>query len=239
MKKVIFLVAALMAVFSGIAAVSAFEGHAIDIKAHVENALGVEKYEWDLGVRFPQQVIEDDLTFGLSESFLANKYLSSVDYKLAWELKSRGQATICKPVLGTNPLTAPYYQALNPYLTMSLLNSTGTVDATKVNLVPAEGEAIFWATGFLTKTCAGPVPKSCEIIHLKFSVPVFDGYYNAITDATFKPGNWVFGSIPASKYCLEDETICGKTMQVPHADLGIVLKIQVTGYQTHATPCAN
>lgn len=242
MKKVIFIVAALMAVFSGVAAVSAYEGHLVDIKAHVENALGVETDEWDLGTVFPQEIIESDLVFGLSESFLAQEAVSDVTYKLCWELKpapldGEGEPTICKPLTFEDAAGALtyYYQPLNPYLEILMSSDgDGIIAGADTKAVPAEGQAICWGTGeMLIIPGTDPLEGDfCDWVHLKFHVPVFEDYYNSITDAGLQP-DWTYSMIDADDYCLVEETICGKTMEVPHADLGINLKIQVTNIVRH------
>jgi hypothetical protein len=230
-KKVLLLVSALLIVFSGVAAVSAYEGHLVNIKVHVENALAVETYEWDLGTRFPQERVESDLRFGLSESFQEQSRVSQVDYKLCWELKpaptdnETGNITICNPYMNM------YYQPLNPYLTMSV-DSDGDSITGNTTDVPAPGEAVCWGQGTLFSIPGSPGQGDlCDFVHLSYSVPVFEGYYNEITDVP--PPGWVYGMIDADNYCLVEETVCNFTTLVPHADLGIDLKIQVTSIVDH------
>ena len=231
MKKVLLLVSALLIVFSGVAAVSAYEGHLVNIKAHVENAIAVETYEWDLGTWFPQEKLESDLRFGLSESFLDQDRVSEVNYKLCWELKDApvddaGNITICKPYMGK------YYQPLNPYLVMSLGVDGNDFVTGNTSAIPGEGQAVCWGEGQLYNVPELPAEGDiCDIVHISFSVPVFEGYYNEITDVW--PANWAFGMIMADDYCLVEETICGFTQDVPNADLGIDLKIQVTSIVAH------
>jgi len=231
-KKVLLLVSALLIVFSGVAAVSAYEGHLVNIKVHVENALAVETYEWDLGTRFPQEKVESDLRFGLSESFLAQDRVSEVDYKLCWELKpaptdnETGNITICNPYMGK------YYQPLNPYLTMSLGVDGNDSITGDTAAIPGEGQAVCWGQGTLYSIPGSPGEGDlCDFVHLSYSVPVFEGYYNAITDVP--PAGWVYGMIEEENYCLVEETVCNFTTLVPHADLGIDLKIQVTSIVEH------
>lgn len=64
-------------VFSGVAAVSAYEAHVINITAEVENALtvsGGEGDHWDLGTIFPQEFFTTHYTVSLSQSFLDQKW---------------------------------------------------------------------------------------------------------------------------------------------------------------------
>lgn len=77
MKKVILFIAALVMVFSGVAAVSAYEAHIINVTATVENAISVtggEGDHWALGTIFPQEYFSTHYTVGLSGSFLDQKW---------------------------------------------------------------------------------------------------------------------------------------------------------------------
>ena len=230
MKKVLLLVSALLIVFSGVAAVSAYEGHLVNIKAHVENALAVETYEWDLGTVFPQEIMESDLMFGLSESFLAQDRVSQVNYKLCWELKPiPDDVEVCSSYMDDGV----YYTPLNPYLIVSLGvdgNDSVTGDPTAI---PGEGQAVCWGEGTLYNIPDLPAEGDiCDFVHIAFHVPVFEGYYNAITDDGVVP-EWNYGMIMEEDYCLVPEDVCGFTQDVPHADLGIDLKIQVTDIVQH------
>jgi hypothetical protein len=235
MKKILFLAAVLLVVFSGVSAVSAYEGHLIDIKAHVENAIGVNTIELNMGTVFPQEVFEAQIPFGLSQSFMSSNQLrlSSVNYELAWELKPGVGAT---PLTSANPLyLGSYYEPLNPFLKVTSLDGTFTTNG-NVNTVPAPGAAVVFATGQLTKIWpSGYNTQSMDYVHLTFSVPVFQGYYNSITDPT--PTNWVYGMLNNGQFVTATENISNGTQTltapVPNADLGIDLKIQVTGFVPH------
>ena len=77
MKKVILISTALVMVLSGVAAVSAYEAHIINVTAKVENALTVSPDEdWDLGTIFPQEFFTKHYTVSLSTSFLAQKWVT-------------------------------------------------------------------------------------------------------------------------------------------------------------------
>ena len=226
MKKVLLLVSALLIVFSSVAAVSAYEGHLVNIKAHVENAIGVETYEFDLGTYFPQERVQNELAIGLSESFLAQDKVSTVEYKLCWELKpipAELSANVC------DPDGDGYYSPLNPYLEVTMSDGNDNIDAALVHDVPADNTtAVCFGTGMMWRSATPGEGDVCDVIHVIFNAPVFEGYYNEITDDP--PDGWVMGMIMEGDYCLEDETICDGSVNVtvPHADLGIDLKIQVT-----------
>ena len=100
MKKAILILGALVMVVSGVAAVSAYEAHAINIFAHVENALTVDLVDdadgkLDYGTVFPQEWYCDIVAVNLSQSALSilgegTGNLSSVDYNMYGEYKSDG-----------------------------------------------------------------------------------------------------------------------------------------------------
>ena len=88
MKKVLLLVAAFLVIFSSVAAVSAYEAHQVDIKVHVENAIGlVTDNDLDLDTMFPQETAELDLEWGMSKSFYMQDRLSEINYNLYFEIK--------------------------------------------------------------------------------------------------------------------------------------------------------
>jgi hypothetical protein len=227
LKKAILIVAALVLVLSGVAAVSAYEGHLVNIKAHVENAIAVETYELDFGNVFPQEEVEKQLTFGLSESFVDKTQirLSSLTYELYYELK---------PIPNTEPVE--YYAALSPFLVLSDGDPADGNDKFEAQpvAVPKPGEAVKVGEGVLTKVIPEPTPGPtgdlCDVIHIAFMVPVFEGYYNEITDPK---APWPY-MLKEGEFVLEDERLCDTyDVKVPHADLGIDLKIQVTGFVVH------
>ncbi len=231
MKKAVLIISALLLVISGVAAVSAFEGHLIDIKAHVENAIGVETYEFDFGTVFPQEEVEKDLMYGLSNSFMAENQtrVSSVRYELYWELKPAGDHD-------PEPLYLDaYFQPLNPFIEVTFTNpdSGDSINATAAKTVPVVGQYVKFGEGKLVKTIDPRVPAQddcMDMLHFYFYVPVFEGYYNEITDPK-APWNYM---LMKDQYVTVNETICDTfDAEVPHADLGINLKIQVVGYGYH------
>ena len=73
MKKVLLVLGALMMVLSGVAAVSAYEAHIINVTAHVENALDVTPRSIDFGTVFPQEWFTKDVSITTSISFCADE----------------------------------------------------------------------------------------------------------------------------------------------------------------------
>jgi len=72
----------LVAVVSGVAGLSAFEAHVINVTAKIENALNVSTYELTFGTVFPQEALEQKFDVYLSESFLAEDRVDDVEYVL-------------------------------------------------------------------------------------------------------------------------------------------------------------
>jgi hypothetical protein len=215
MKKLFFsVILALVLIVSGLTAVAAYEGHVVDVKAHVENAIAVNTNDFDFGTAFPQQLREGDIYVGVTESFTAqNLVYSTVTYKLYWEPKP-AEGEICNPVVIDN---ADYYQNIYPYVALK-------IDGTD--------QAAPFTTVFGLQAGSGDLSSpddECDTIHFKFLAPVFEGFVYPSTD----PGD-ISGVISANNYCLEPETICGTyAVMVPHIDLGNNLIIQVTGFGLH------
>ncbi len=219
MKKAILIVAAFLMLVSGVAAVSAYEAHIIDIKAHVENALGVPK-EASFGVVFPQEVVEQDVCFGLSNSFIDPSYDrgSMVQYAMKWEPKPIEEGYL-------DPDGDGFFEPLAPFVTLSPVDATdGALPQVPPAWVPSW--AIAW--GEMVKVIpepeTGPAGDLCDTWHLVFDVPVFDKWYNPDTDPKVPGGILYYDD---DDYVIVDETVCGQVVKVPHADLGSNLKIQV------------
>ena len=209
MKKVLLLVSALLIVFSGVAAVSAYEGHLVNVKAHVENAIGVTDYEVDFGTTFPQERIETQIWVGLSESFLAQRGYSTVEYKVFWEPKP-----IPADVMACDPDDDGYYTPIYPYIILEVAGQVLDIDEDFEDL----GNGLMESIDYFYLNLGEP----CDQIHFILDPPVFDKWYNELTDPRIPSGILVEG-----EYCLVEEIICDAPVMVPHADLGSDLKIQV------------
>ena len=86
-KKLLMALVAVVAVAGGIAALSAYEAHVINVTAHIENALSVPTTPIIFGTVFPQEMVTNDFTMGLSTSFLAQSRVNAVDYKIVQKPK--------------------------------------------------------------------------------------------------------------------------------------------------------
>jgi len=79
-KKILIASLSVLVVAGGIAGLSAFEAHVINVTAKIENALEVSSEEIDFGTVFPQEYLAEPLTIRLSDSFMAEERVDDVDY---------------------------------------------------------------------------------------------------------------------------------------------------------------
>ena len=234
MKKAIFIFAALLMMVSSIAAVSAYESHIVDIKAHVENALIAEQ-EYDFGINFPEESRQGTVLIGLSESFLSENQtrVSTVKYSICWEWKPIGD----HDALDSDNDT--FFEPIWPYITVSDGESeANNKDEAPLHTWVTVANAV--ASGELFRTS----PTSGDLIdewHLIFDVPVFDDWYNPSTDPLTPSGILYYSdNVSLRDYSLVLETVSDNnsgnfrsiTNWVPHADLGGNLKFQVEGFAT-------
>jgi hypothetical protein len=226
-KKAILIVAALMLVISGVAAVSAYEAHIINVKAHVENALTVDTTEIDFGTVFPEEWFVEERGIALSTSAVselddaAGGALVSVDYKICAEYK------VMTP--GDPPV---YYRWLGDWLWVGIDTDAPTPADQAMpagwELVgpepdkgydPQVGPAVMATCTSLTGQLTAANPD--DVLKVMLLTPVFHGYYNPDTDV--KPDWWPLGRWPVLQGDPEGE------------DLGVDLKVQVTDI-TRADP---
>ena len=79
--------AALLTLVSGVAMVSAYESHVVNVTAHVENALNVEPKIIEFGDVEPQQWLIEGFNVGISSSFSTQTRVSKIDYSICAEWK--------------------------------------------------------------------------------------------------------------------------------------------------------
>ena len=88
-KKIIVGLLTVGVVVSGVAVMSAFEAHIINVTAHIENALAVDTHGIDFGTVFPQEYLERDIVIRLSDSFMDEnqRRVKDVKYKIVQKPK--------------------------------------------------------------------------------------------------------------------------------------------------------
>lgn len=108
-KKILFTIISAVVVVSGIAALSAFEAHIINVTAHIENSLSVNTYEIEFGTVFPQEKLEQSLNIYLSDSFSDQERVDLIDYKIVQKPKPLDpqNAEWCHNWVTQNGLLAP------------------------------------------------------------------------------------------------------------------------------------
>lgn len=217
--RIIALVVALVAALSSVAAVSAFEAHAINVVAHVENALTVDTAEINYGTVFPQEVVKRHATIALSTSALAELGatpgdLASIGYAVWAECKVQGVDQAGNPI---------YYPWLGPWLWVG-------VDAAQ-QLSEIDGHT---QVGALANPCMSAqsvssghtlgVGDTSDLLGVTILTPVFADCYNALTDV--KPA-W-FDAVIAAGLWPHLPAGAGPGCDYQTVDLGLDLKIQVT-----------
>jgi hypothetical protein len=126
MKKVILIISALVMVLSGVAAVSAYEAHTVNITAKVENAITMGLTDYDFGTVFPEEWLYTHGSVGLSQSAIDEvelQELNSVDVTVyaSWKPGTGQTAWYYDPTLGWQS-TANYYNWLGNCLYVGPLN---------------------------------------------------------------------------------------------------------------------
>ena len=233
MKKAILVVAALLMVVSGIAAVSAYEAHIINVTAHVENALTVDTAKIEFGTVFPQEWLIKDRVIALSTS--ANAILGEaegdlldVDYTVWAEYK-----------LETAGDPPEYYFWMGEWLWVGIDAADPVTDLTGWNQVGSQPDGTFdpladpWvapdpmavATSSTGTLNAGNKEDTLRVMLL---APCFHGDYNEDTDV--KPAWWPTPGEP--DWPLLPQGLLGD----PGVDMGLDLKIQVTDIGRQPAP---
>jgi hypothetical protein len=208
-KKAILIVAALMLVVSGVAAVSAYEAHLINVKAHVENALLVNTDELDFGTVFPEEWLVAHRTVQLSESAVGEweaDRLQAVEVKIFAE---------CKP----HP-EGGFYNWMG-YFTYVGWN----VDDNANNMILV-GDPPAQCPGAVE--VAGPFVLDSDLpnnLYIAIDVPVFEGYYNELTDPTPKPSGLNAPTYIIKKFL--DDGSPNPLWDPNGVDFGVDIKVQV------------
>lgn len=86
-NKLLLSLAAVITVIGGVAAMSAFEAHIVNVTAHIENALAVSPKEILFGTVFPQEFLEKPFRISLSDSFKGADRVDDVEYIIKQKIK--------------------------------------------------------------------------------------------------------------------------------------------------------
>jgi hypothetical protein len=186
MKKVILILAAIVLVASGVAAVSAYEAHVINVKAHVENALSVNTSDVNFGTVFPQEWIVKKRSVELSESAISELEddLIAVNFSFFAEWKECDGEMAYWYDSQTDTWVGPTENYCNwmPFLYVGWDNNGSALQMTPVGMAvapPPSAQPIL-AAGQL-------IDGGKHELYIAIDVPVFEGFYNPLTDPEPKP----------------------------------------------------
>ena len=86
-KKILLSLIAVVVIAAGVAGMSAWEAHVINVTAKIENALNVPIKEIDFGTVFPQEKFIENIWISLSDSFLEEGRVDDVAYEIRQKTK--------------------------------------------------------------------------------------------------------------------------------------------------------
>ena len=206
MKKLLLGLGALAMMLSGVAMVSAYEAHIINVEAKVENALNVGVKHLGFSTVFPEEFILKDFSVATSGSFCSEtqKRVRNIDYELwaAWKPKrdAEGNITGYYPWLGDAVWVAQVpIPDLNPDGKTDLSDDTFPDRTIWTNLgdppTPTPGPGAAKVLGPVTLTKPAPGTGNEHYWKLALDVPVFREYYNPGTDVNPKPSGMSLPSV--------------------------------------------
>lgn len=211
MKRVLLVLGALLMVFSGVAMVSAYEAHVVNVQAHVENAIqlvGVDfgpDYEYNFGTVFPEEWKLKTFVVRVSDSFCSTSQqrVFDIEYELWVEEKD-----------GYEWLGDALYFCVNWDFTTYpdgplAANMTGVGSGAPPIMVVSDN---------LNKKS-----NLQDWITMALDVPVFEDYWNETTDVKPKPSGKNEPTVEIKK----GESRYPTDMSLG-VDLGADVKIQVT-----------
>ncbi|MBD3282302.1 MAG: hypothetical protein GF387_01715, partial [Candidatus Portnoybacteria bacterium] len=91
-KKILLASLAVVAILGGVAAMSAYEAHVVNVTAKIENALSVTPDEIMFGTVFPQEAIDKNVKIVLSDSFIEEERVDDVSYYIRQKPKPRPES---------------------------------------------------------------------------------------------------------------------------------------------------
>ena len=228
MKKAILIVAALVLVLSGVAAVSAYEAHVVNVKAHVENVLYVTETELDFGVVFPEEWLDQHFDVTFSESWYQQdedvyRVRSIVDFEVWAEDK--------EILDGAGEPTGTYYPWLGDCLFIEINGTKGYVGPATDD--PLHAQPVLDGSGAAIVGTLETGVNQAQTIKVWIDVPVFEEFYNELTDVPNKPrADWADALLVALEDFNPDTVMHLPSMILPLGTeqgivMGVDIKIQV------------
>lgn len=86
-KKILLALVAVLVVAGGVAALSAYEAHVINVTARIENALKLHRETINFGTVFPQEFRQENFRIGLSPSYIDSGRTDWVWYEIVQKPK--------------------------------------------------------------------------------------------------------------------------------------------------------
>lgn len=224
MKKVILGLAGLVMLVSGVAMVSAYEAHIINVTAHVEKALNVDPSSVNFGTVFPEEWFTRNVFVGLSTSFCADTQTRAkrVYFKVyaAWKPDGAGGYY---PWLGDALYLGFFADQVPPAnLLADNLTNVGPAPAGPPGFKPVLGGTQFVVNKF-------PLPPDVSYLVIGLDVPVFETYWNEDTDVATKPSG-----LSGPSYVIPKKLPDGSDNPAwapSGVDLGVDIIIQVTNIE--------
>ena len=228
-KKFLVGLISLIAVTGGVAGMSAFEAHIINVTAHIENALSVPTDPIAFGTVFPQEYLEHPFTISLSDSFKNQQRDTIVSYQIKqkpkcfdpdgnvyFQVSEDAQGNfVCVDPDGDNDATM--LPSLCPFLSK-------TSTSTNTTSVPSYFTP---ASGNTPATCATPTPE------------IALGQFNLISNPNHTADNWLVDlKVPPIKGMVGQDwpaSCAAFTVPTDSTDYGCDLWVEVTGIAT-STP---
>jgi hypothetical protein len=223
LRRILILGAALVAVVSSVAAVSAFESHLVNVQAHVENAV-VASGGGSIGgaTMFPEEWLTTGVTVDASDSFKNQTRVDTIDYIVCAEPK-----TIDSP--DGDPFE---WMGGMAYLSTDGGSTWVWVGPTADLVPPTAGFVCPGISGQLTGAAA-------SVVDVGFDAPVRVENYNEDTDVCDKPrpdtsphnpqNAAQTGTSDGNAYCQAPSVVVPNTVPAIGEYYGMEVKIQVTG----------
>jgi hypothetical protein len=227
MKKALLILVALVMVLSGVAAASAYEAHIVNVKAKVENALYVPMADIDLGTVFPQEWEKAHSTIELSSSAQGvlgtqSGNLSYVKYRIYVEWKKIDPDDWADVTYYKVDGSDRYYLWLGEWVWIGLNHVQPPVYAAEnYTWVGAAPGSFPGAKPIGTEQTLDDTNLS-DTFSVLICVPVFEDYWNALTDAGLKPAWW-----PSEYDEIPKDDPAPSRYHPTGVDLGLDVKVQV------------
>jgi hypothetical protein len=261
-KKAILIFAAMLMVVSGVAAVSAYEAHTINVKCKVENALSVSgDADMELGTIFPEEFFIKHWTVGISNSFAVLKGLEEpdpaarvnyvlLDILIEEKLKTDPDGSMTDGTIPPASGDETWYNWMGAFTYIGKdvtddqpeagidLMDTGwnLIGARPAGPAPVVSTPV-WNDVRLGVQSGGLTQEDSFIMSVAVDAPVFEGYYNYYTDPKPKPSGKDVPTCIIPKWLDPPTNTQPNPLWVPGGvEFGLDVKIQVVDILKEVIP---